>query len=62
MALVYLGIVAVVLPWYLPPQYLLLAEGAQLGGWYVVLVNVLVSARDPLLSGEWIRKMMSEGV
>ncbi len=51
MALAYLGIVAVVLPWCLPLR-VLTGMGVRrwvVGTWYVL---AFVSARDPLLSGE----------
>jgi hypothetical protein len=52
LALVYLGVVAVVLPWYLPLNSSRLGKRSWAVG-YIVLVSVVISARDPLLSGEW---------
>jgi len=44
LALVYSGVVAVVLPWYCLPQHPSLAGRALLGSWYVVLAGVFVTA------------------
>jgi hypothetical protein len=56
LALVYLGVVAVVLPWCLPLNSSRLGE-RQLGGWYVVRIGVRLRPRPP---AEWRVVMLKE--